>query len=295
MKPTLEGAVDFHAHCGPSPISRWGDGYETARDAAEHGFDAIVLKEHFLPTVLGISQIDRLLTADGLGIEVIGSIALNYTVGGFNPVAVATAIEAGAQVVWAPTADARQEARARGHLGVHQDIDLSDNPEYRTATGIGALTDDGSLRPAVRRCVEIVVERDVVLAVGHLSPPGIEAVVGYAANLGHDRIVVDHPTYPVVNLSRDRQRRLAAKGATINLVCCSIAPATAWQSAPDLAATIRAIGVEHCMVSSDLGQVGNPSPAHGLALLAEILEFEGFSAADVRNLVEHTPKSLLRV
>ncbi|MFB6311129.1 MAG: DUF6282 family protein [Salinirussus sp.] len=287
------GAVDFHAHCGPSPISRWGDGHETARDAAERGFDAIVLKEHFLPTVLGVPYIKRLLTADGHDIDVIGSIALNYAVGGFDPGAVEMAIEAGAGVVWAPTADARQEAHVRGHLGVHQDVDLSDTPEYRAATGLAALDEDGSLRSVVRRCIETVVERDVVLAVGHLSPDGIEAVVAYAAELGHDRIVVDHPTYPVVDLSPARQRRLAALGATINVVCCSIAPATAWQRFEDLTETIRRVGVDQCMISSDLGQVGNPSPAHGLVLLTELLGSAGFSRAERRQLVEHTPKDIL--
>jgi hypothetical protein len=300
MNGTIDvaGAVDLHAHCGPSIYNRRVDGYEFAREAAAAGMDAVVMKEHHLPTVYGVSYIERQLERDGHDIDVFGSVVLNYCNGGFNPFAVQAAIDYGAKVVWAPTVDARHHAAEMGKpVGQYGDW-ISDGDtdlarEYEGAEGLFALDDEGDLTDDVRLCLDKVVDADVVFAVGHLSNEETEAIVEYLADQGHEKIVVDHPTFFVTDLGIDQQRRLAEMGAVMNFVFCGISPKSRWHSNEHLYETIRAVGVDNCVVSSDMGQIANPSSPEGLRILGEILLQEGLSEAEYTRLVEHRPKALL--
>lgn len=295
MTPTvsMDGAVDMHAHCGPSVIERRGDGFEIALDAAEHGFDAIVLKEHFLPTAYAVPYIQRSLEAHDADIDVVGSVVLNYCNGGFNPFMVEYACLYDAGVVWAPTIDAQRDAEVSGGLGNKLGVDFGDNPEYRDKTGLNALTDDGDLRDDVRLCIEKIADHDAVLAIGHLSYEETLAMVEYCAELGHERVMIDHPSYPITDFDLDQQAELVALGATMNHVFGGISPRSAWETADEFYEHVRAVGVDNSIVSSDQGQMGNPTPAQGLSYLGEILTGNGLSVAEYHDLVEHNPKDLL--
>lgn len=289
---STDGAVDMHAHCGPSVIPRRGDGFELALDAAEHGFDAIVLKEHFLPTAYATPYIERSLDAHDADIEPIGSVVLNYCNGGWNPFMVEFACLYGAGVIWAPTIDARRDAEVSGGLGNKLGVDFGDNPEYRKKDGLYALDDDG-LKDDVRLCVEKIADHGVVLAIGHLSFEETLAIVEYCAELGHDGVMIDHPSYPITDFDLDQQEQLVELGATMNHVFGGISPRAAWETADEFYENVRAIGVDNCIVSSDAGQIGNPTPAEGLSYLGEILTGEGLSTAEFDVLIEKNPKALL--
>ncbi len=287
----LEGAVDIHGHCGPSPYPRKVDGYEFAVEAATAGMDAIVMKEHLIPTVVGTPLIDRLLERDGLEVDVFGGIVLNYCNGGFNPFAVQTAIEYGAKFVWAPTIDAANQAVETGGLGKLDDVEATAD-EYDTVDGLSPLSETGALTDEAKRCIQKVVDHDIALGVGHLSYEETERMVEYAADLGHDKIVVDHPRF-ITEFSVDQQRELVSHGAYINFVFASIAPAYQWLSAAELYENIRAIGVEHSTVSSGMGQIYHPSSPEGLRILGETLYREGLSVAEYETMVKTNPKAVL--
>lgn len=292
---SLAGAVDMHAHCGPSSLPRRLDGYELAVEAAEVGMDAVVMKEHFLPTQYGVSYIDRLLERDGHDIDVFGSIALNYSNGGFNPFAVQKAIEYGTRVIWAPTIDSREDGQKSGGLGKKLGVDGGRDPEYEGKSGVYALDDDGELASDVRLCLDKIVENDVVFCIGHLSNEETFAIVEYLADRDHDRIVIDHPNYYVTDLDLDQQRRLADMGAHLNFPFCSISPRFAWTTPAEMAENIRELGPDQCIVSSDLGQMGNPRPTDGLVMLGELLLMEGITESEFRTTVESNPKTLLGI
>jgi len=288
----LEGTVDMHAHCGPSLITRTADGYECARDAAQVRMDGIVLKEHFLPTVYGVPYIDRLLPDSYEG-TAIGSVVLNYCNGGFNPFMVQTALDFGAKVVWAPTMDAKHHASRSGGLGKQFGIDRSDAPEYRGKDGLYALTESGELKDDVRICLDKIIEADAVFAVGHLSFEEMRAIAEYTADRGHDRVVIDHPNYYVTDLNREQQQALIDLGAYVNFPFCAIAPRAHWLSTTELYENIRDLGVDNCIVTSDLGQVGNPDHVDGFRMFGDLLLEEGLSEAEFRTLAATNPKYLL--
>ena len=56
---------------------------------------------------------------------------------------------------------------------------------------------------------------------------------------------------------------------------------------------IRKIGPEFCILSSDLGQNGNPLPADGYAVFLAAMRVRGFSQADVDRMSKRNPAVLL--
>jgi hypothetical protein len=61
----------------------------------------------------------------------------------------------------------------------------------------------------------------------------------------------------------------------------------------DYAAAIRAIGPEHCILASDLGQEGNPLHPDGLAAFLDGLRREGFTGADIDRMAKTNPARAL--
>lgn len=287
----LTGAVDLHTHVGPSPFDRRVDAYECAVEAARAGMDAVVFKEHHLPTVYGIAFVKRLLERDGLDVTPVGSVVCNYVNGGFNPFVVESALTYGAGVVWGPTLDARHHAEATGELGAFLGVEAGE--EYEGRAGIAATDDDGALREEVRLCVRKVADHDAVLALGHLSFAETRAVVEYAADLGHRRVVVDHPNYPVTDLDHDQQRTLVDLGATMNLPYLAIDPEHGWTDPATLADNVRAVGAENCVLSSDVGQRSSPPVPESLRTLCGALVDEGLPAGTVERMVRAGPRRLL--
>ncbi|MFB6086939.1 MAG: DUF6282 family protein [Haloarculaceae archaeon] len=296
---SIEGGVDLHTHCGPSPFDRRVDGYECAREVAEAGMDGVVLKEHHLPTAYGVPYVDRLLDRDGLDVEVVGSVVLNYCVGGFNPFVVQAAADYGAKVVWAPTIDARHHANQTGDLGAFLGVDAG--AEYEGKDGVTAFVDDppadgtpeDRLTRDVRLCLDKVADEDLVFAVGHLSFEETRAIVDYLADRGHGRVVVDHPNYSVTDLTLDQQRDLADRGAVLNYPYMAITEAYGWSTPEAVVESIRAVGVENAVVSSDVGQPENPSVPESLERYGDALVDAGLAPAEFEELVVDRPKEIL--
>ena len=61
----------------------------------------------------------------------------------------------------------------------------------------------------------------------------------------------------------------------------------------DYAKAIREVGVEHCILSSDMGQPGNPLHSDGLELLFNGLQKQGLSKAEIDQMSKVNPARLL--
>jgi hypothetical protein len=296
---SLENAVDLHSHCSPSPFKRRVDAYEYAREAARAGMDAVVFKEHFIPTTYGVSLVERLLERDGLDIMPVGSVVLNYCNGGFNPFMVQTAIDYGAKVIWAPTIDARNHGKKTEGVGNYASLigggtdDIGQ--EYKGKSGLYALTESGELKDDVRLCIEKIADHDVALFIGHLTFEETRRMVQYADELGHDKMVIDHPNFYITDFNRDQQKKLVSMGAYMNLPYSALGPKFHWLSPEDFYNNLRDVGVDNCVVSSDVGQPGNPTSPQALQFLREILLDEGLSTEEYRTLTVTNPKSILGI
>ncbi|MCK9485274.1 MAG: DUF6282 family protein [Dehalococcoidia bacterium] len=270
----LYGAVDLHVHAGPDPFAeRRLDALALARDYREAGLAGFVLKSHEYPTQALAWAVAQVVE----DIRIAGAIALDRGVGGLNPDALEAALRMGTRVVWMPTFDT---AWSRANFGRW----------HSRGEPVRVLDAGGALLPEARECLALVDEHEATLCTGHLSPEETLAVVQEARGRGI-RTVVTHPT--PFGIPRAVQEQCAALGAYVEHCANTSFKEDGAEQAAAMVADARAVGVERVVLSTDLGQAGNPHPAVGLALWAEVFLAAGFSEDEVRRMVSANARDAL--
>ena len=85
----------------------------------------------------------------------------------------------------------------------------------------------------------------------------------------------------------------AAMGAFLEFVYNDLIGPNHSNSIQNYSAAIRAVGIEHCILSSDLGQAGNPHPAAGLLAFYQALREQGFSESEIDRMGKINPAKVL--
>jgi predicted metal-dependent TIM-barrel fold hydrolase len=276
IEKLLQGSIDMHVHAGPDPVrERRLDALEASQYAQEAGMRAVVLKSHDYPT----APLAQILNKVVAGITVFGSIALDFPMGGLNVHALEMSAKLGAKVVWMPTRSSANDMQKKG----------------RSGEGIYLLDQEGNIRRVVRELLEIIKRYDMVLATGHVSASESVALVAAAKEEGITRIVVTHPLVKTVGayLNIEEQRHLAQMGAYIEHTCHLIMPIKHRLEPARVAEAIRAIGAEHCIISSDLGQALNPPPVEGMRMMIAAMLDAGLSDQEIERVIKINPSRLL--
>lgn len=275
----LTGAADLHCHFGPDAHrERSVDALDAARDAADAGHAAIVLKSHDYPTAALATIVDRVVE----GVRVFGGICCDREVGGVNPAAVETALRIGAKVVWLPTLTSRQDQLN----GVGEALGIP-------GPGLSVVDDDGSLSAETRDVLDLVAAYDAVLATGHVTWGEHLEVTKEFGRSG--KVLVTHAMEELAgpNLTVDQCLELADLGATIELCALTCLGALATRPPSAIAAAVRAIGAERCSLATDYGQKANVRPAAGFRDFAGALLAEGLDARTIRRMACENPCGLL--
>jgi hypothetical protein len=276
----LRGAYDLHIHVDPDVVGRIVDDVTLARRFAERRLAGFALKSHYTSTAERASVVNRVVPET----RVIGTITLNAAVGGLNPLAVEIAAREGARIVWMPTVDAVNEAGARDREYAHPPMWVRIQRELRDIglepPPVPVLDHDGKPLPALLDVLGVIARHHLVLATGHLGRDEIFAVVDAAEGIEH--IVITHPEFPAQDLSIDDQVALARRGAILER--CFTTAHTGKCTWEHLAAGIRATGVEHNLLSTDLGQPANPPVEDGLNRFAERLLELGFTEEEIHTM-----------
>ena len=271
----LAGAIDIHVHSNPDNRPRSLDALDAARQAKAHGMRAIVLKNHDDPTA-GLASIVQTAVP---GIEVFGGIALNRSVGGINPAAVehmAGLASGRGRVVWMPTFDSENGVRRAGE----------NRPFVAVARG-------GELLPEVRDVIALIAKHDLVLATGHSSPAEALLLLREGRRAGVKHMVVTHAIFTPVFMTVPQMKEAASLGAFLEFAGGSPGGNGGQERMKSFADAIHAIGVESCILSTDLGQAGNPLPADGFGALLMALRRLGLSAQELDRMAKQNPASLL--
>jgi hypothetical protein len=128
------------------------------------------------------------------------------------------------------------------------------------------------------------------LATGHIGFQESLAIVAAARALGLRRVLVTHPEWPGVDLSMGELTELA--GAGVFFEHCYLNGRDR-QGLEHIAAQIRAVGVESTVLTTDLGQAGNPLPVEGMrSYIAGLLDL-GFDRVQVDRMAKENPATLL--
>jgi hypothetical protein len=282
----VDGLIDFHAHTAPDVFGRALTDNEAATLGRDRGMEAVVFKSHTALTA------DRAWLARRAvpGIKLFGGVALNGAAGGINPDAVRWMwrMQGGlGRVVWFPTFDAHNHVTR-----------LNEAPE-----GIRVVGADGKVLPAVREVLKVCAEQKLVVETGHSSGAEALAIIEAARDAGCDRIAVTHAEFEVIDMSVDQMKRAAAMGAKLEICTLGslygpnahLAFLRTNKNIPfkDSAARIKAVGAEHFILATDLGQTGNPSPPDGLGMLVNGLMAEGITRDQIRVMARENPGKLL--
>ncbi len=271
----LDGAIDIHVHAEPDSIPRSLDAVEAARQAKASGMRAIVIKNHYEFTS-GLAYIVR---QEVPGLEVFGGVDLNLTVGGINAAAVeymAATTGGFGRIVWMPTFDSENQVR----------FSKENRPFVSVSKG-------SALLPAVNDVIAVIAKHNLVLATGHSTPEEGLMLLREGRRQGVRQMVVTHAMNEPILMSVPQMQEAAKLGAFIEFVGSNVDNQDGPARMDRLADAIRQIGPEFCILSSDLGQMGNPLPAPGFGAFLAAMRARGLSGEDVDRMSRRNPATLL--
>jgi ABC-type molybdate transport system substrate-binding protein len=274
-RSALPGAIDIHVHAEPDSRPRSVDAIEAVTQAKASGMRAIVLKNHYEYT----SGLAYIAGKQVPGIEVFGGVDLNLTVGGMNPAAVeymASTTGARGKLVWMSTFDAENQVR----------FSKENRPFVSVSKG-------GQLLPVTKDVIAAIARHGLVLATGHVSPDEGLMLVREAKRQGVQHMVVTHAMNDPIRMTVPQMQEAARLGALIEFVGGNIGDADGKARMDRFAGAIRTIGPEFCILSSDLGQKGNPLPTDGFAAFIGAMKAHGFTDQDIDTMARRNPAQLL--
>jgi hypothetical protein len=278
-------AYDLHVHIAPDVMKRRIDDVTLAGRFLDVGLAGFGLKSHYTSTAERAQVVARAVP----GIDAVGTITLNASVGGLNPLAVEIAAREGARIVWLPTVDAENEAGARDREyppGAAKPLWARIQSELREqgmeAPPVAVVDEAGEPLPDLLAVLSVVARHGMVVATGHLARDEIFAVVDAAKEAGVSNVVVTHPEFPAQDLSEPDQVALAERGALLER--CFTTPYTGKCTWARVADGIRATGADRNLLSTDLGQPDNPPVEDGLALFADRLLDLGIAEDEIRTM-----------
>ncbi len=271
----LAGVIDIHVHAAPDSTPRSIDAISVARMARARGMRGLVFKSHYEPTASMAYLVRQVVP----GLEAFGGIDLNLTVGGMNPSAVehmADITGGYGRFVWMSTYDSEAQVRY--------------NHENRPFVRISR---DGQLLPETRQVIAVIAKHNLVMATGHNSAEDGLLLIRESRAQGVRRMVVTHAMVAPIHMSVPQMQEAAKMGAYIEFTYNGLIGKSKEFDFADYAKAIRAVGVEHCILSSDMGQPGNPLHPDGMAAFIKGMSEKGFSASEIDQMTKINPARLL--
>lgn len=259
MEHLLKHAYDLHIHCGPDIIPRSVTALEMAGRVTKTGMRGFAIKSHYAPTCLQAATVRACYPE----CNAVGTITLNSSVGGINPMAVETAARMGARIVWCPTFDASSQ----------QEYYLKNLPQYismqkkfldagKQVSSYCLLNESGDLCANMQTILDIVQFYDMVLATGHITHEETFALAKEVQKRKFKKLLITHADWEFTHYTLDEQLELIKMGAWIEHSYTS--PAEGYVPWEKVEQEIRAVGAGHCILTTDLGKNNGILPDIGL-------------------------------
>jgi hypothetical protein len=269
---SLKGAIDIHVHSDPDSAPRVIDADDVARQAKAAGMRAVVLKNHWAETASLAYMVRKMVP----GFEAFGGITQDLAVGGINIEAVKHMADMKGgygRIVWLPTFDAENNVKGKG-------------PSVK-------VSENGKLLPSVLALLDYIgTRKQLALETGHVSAEEALMVIKEARARGIQHVVATHGMSGPTNLTVPQAREFAAQGGYIEFVYGDGAAPTLKKYAE----WIKAVGPEHCILSTDLGGARpypRPMPTAGLLEFMTKLRALGLSVADINTMAKTNPAKIL--
>lgn len=277
----------MHAHTAPALFPRPITDQDLAGYAQDYGMRGFVLKDHDSATFHRAAHVKR----SSPGLDPIGAIVLNRSVGGINPHVVEAALQYGAKVIWMPSNHSRHHD---DYFGIPDYPQLGRMQPQIPGPGVTVLDADGSLTDEAKQVVRLVHEAEACLCTGHLDLNETRLLLDEANRVGLERFVVTHVNWALTKYDLEVQRELVDNGAYLEIVAISCVSPTFYEQTPaELAPWVDAHKGERLILTSDLGQGSGPPHPEGLRMLLFSLLDEGIDYAHLERMTKENPYFLL--
>jgi predicted metal-dependent phosphotriesterase family hydrolase len=190
------------------------------------------------------------------------------------------------RIVWMPSWDSEHTSR------------ISRN--WPAGRPFVSVAKDKELLPEVKEAIAVIAKTrtrdsngELILATGHNSPEEVLMMIREAKRVGVRNVIVTHPLLESVGMNHEQMKEAAKLGAYLEFVSSFSRGARVAETTKEYVEAIRAVGVEHCFVSSDLGQLTTPFPPDGLAAAAKALRANGFTERELDILFKENPAKIL--
>lgn len=285
MKHVLEQAYDLHVHAGPSTMKRAYDALDAIRIADGAQMKGLLFLDHSTPTTGLATILNRL----DYTTKAFGAIMLNQAVGGLNPAAVEAALQMGVRMVQMPTYSAASHLQKYG-----VDKRLFAHLESETEGGIRVLDESGALVTAAMEILSLVAEYGCMVATGHLGAEETRALVAAACAMGIERVMVTSVSTDIVDLPVGLQLELRGMGAFLehNYLALTELPHRPL-TVDAMAAQIKAVGADRCVLATDVGQVNGPDLVTAFLDFLGRLGQAGITESEIDFMIRKSPAFLL--
>jgi hypothetical protein len=283
---TLTGVIDLHIHSGGGRIDEIG----LAKLATKAGMKALVLKNW-----RSMSTDAARLTNEAIGewvnrleeklvpVKVFGGVVLNKPLGLVNPDAVRCSLLFGAKEIWFPTYSSAAHVVRKGEM---------DKKEAINQKNLSYLLKGDKLIPEAREIIHLAKEHNAILSVGHSFLEEIWAILDEAKSIDF-KILIDHPHMESNRVEIDDQVKLVKAGAYLNHMAASFIGVWGGLDPNVLAGDIRKVGVEHCIMSTDLGQIENANPVEAMRAYIRQMQTSGLDQREIDLMTKVNPAKLL--
>jgi predicted metal-dependent phosphotriesterase family hydrolase len=147
----------------------------------------------------------------------------------------------------------------------------------------------GESVPQLAEIFQLIASNNLVLATGHSSPEESLILVPEAKKVGVKHILITHATE--LGASRAQMEQMAELGAIIE--CVWMPQIKNKDKVAEYADLIKAIGAEHSLISSDLGQYLNPLHTDGMKAFILGLREQGVGDIGIDLMSRKNPARLL--
>jgi hypothetical protein len=164
---------------------------------------------------------------------------------------------------------------------------------YKETRAKAVVSRNGKLIPEVHEVLDLIKERNLTLATGHVTPDEVFMIMAEAKKRGISRIIVTHPLLgpQFTELTIPQMQEAVKLGGAIEITAGALrSDGTAKTRAIE---AIRALGTQHVFIGSDSGLVGTPNHPDSLAMAIKSLRAAGFSEQDLNRMFKETPARLI--
>jgi predicted metal-dependent phosphotriesterase family hydrolase len=110
---------------------------------------------------------------------------------------------------------------------------------------------------------------------------------------GVRHMVATHGMASPTALTIEQAKQAAQLGVFVEFCGGTLEPSGSQARIDRFAEQIRQLGVEHVILSSDLGEVGKPLPVPGYATYLEAMRKKGFTDQELDRMTKENPAKLL--